>query len=571
MQASHKRAISSGREYERYFDLSRLKRSDKVLLNRSSVFDTVAAMAKIVKKTLPDTRQIAKRLEAATLQQTCKNIFDFVYSHVQYTLDKEGVEQLRRPLRTWADRAEGVDCDCYSIFISSILSNLRIEHYLRMTSYQGDWQHIYVVVPTTPGKAPSTRMSYYAIDCVVDRFDYEVPFTKNHDTHMSALQYLDGLPTARKTDIPGFGAEAVGFGTGGSISGLGAAGTAEGLYADMLDRMKLHLTNTLVLLKSSPNMLPAAAGRRFRSQVEQLLAVWDNAPERTRLLDLFAAYSDDIAISGLGALSGWPKSMFDNIGKGIKQAAGWVGDKVSDGAKAVATGVKNAAEWTGDKAKKAVEAVKDAGQYALDKMIQLNPVSVLMRNGLLLAFKLNLFRMAERLGYGYWTEAEAVSKGLDVSEYRKLKGKLADVQKMWKGLRGDEDSLKKNILQGWEHGVKKRGGVSGLGEPVSAVTGTAAASGLIATILGWLKGIDFSKLFQFVKNALDRPASTNYDASNTIPKDFILPNSEEEYLADQGRYEPTGTPPGPTPKKDNTMLIVGGLMAAGLVLMSSQK
>lgn len=566
MQAKHKRSIHSGREFDRHFDLSQLKRSDPVLLNRGDVFDTILEMARIVKNTLPDTKGISPRLKGSTLEQTCHNIFDFVYSHIQYTLDKPGVEQLRRPLRSWADRAAGVDCDCYSIFISSILSNLGIEHYFRMTKYQGDWQHIYVVVPQKPGKAPGARHTYYTIDCVVDSFDHEVPFSQKHDKKMSQLQYLNGLPSLGKVLVPGFGAEAIGFGRGSSLSGyLGSTDSAEGLYADMLNRMKLHLSNTLALLKANPKALPAAEGSRFKSQVAQLFANWDNAAERTRLLDLFAYESDDVAINGLDTLAGWPKSMFQSIGSGIKQAAGYVGEKVSSGVKAVGTGVKNAAEWTADKAKVAVEAVKDAGQFALDKMIQLNPVSILMRNGLLLAFKINLFRMAERLGYGYWTESEAVSKGMEVGEFRKLREKLDDVHKLWRGLKGDEDSLKKNILQGWEHGTRKHGGVKGLGEVATAAT-TAAATPLIVKIVDWLKSVNWDRLFSMVRGL--KP-DTDFAAANAVPPNFVLPASEQEYLANQQHYAQYTTPPAPEGGGDNTMLIIGGMLVAGLLYVSS--
>ena len=85
--------------------------------------------------------------------------------------DAEGYEQIRSPARAWHDRFSGVDCDCYSVFISSILSNLGIAHTLRITKYQRDYfQHIYPIVPFQNG--------YITIDCVTDRFNYEVPFSE---------------------------------------------------------------------------------------------------------------------------------------------------------------------------------------------------------------------------------------------------------------------------------------------------------------------------------------------------------------------------------------------------------
>ncbi|WP_162054532.1 hypothetical protein [Pontibacter pamirensis] len=570
MQAKHKRSIHSGREFNRYFDLSRLQRSDPVLLNRGDVFDTILEMARIVKNTLPDTKGIAPVLKGSTLEQTCHNIFDFVYSHIQYTLDKPGVEQLRRPLRSWADRAAGVDCDCYSIFISSILSNLGIEHYFRMTKYQGDWQHIYVVVPMKPGKAPGARHTYYTIDCVVDSFDHEVPFSQKHDKKMSQLQYLNGLGSV----TPGFGAEFIGFGNSALSGYLGATDAAVGLYADFLGRLKLHLQNTLTQLKANPKAMPK--GVLLRPQLESLLRVWDDAPSRDALLDKLEREEASIStLSGLGELGG----LFSSIKKGIQNATSWVGDKVSTAAKSVAstttkvvkavgTGVQNAAAWTGDKAGDAWSGVKQAAEWTFDKVVQLNPLTVLMRNGLLLAFKINLFRMAERLGYGYWSESEAVSKGLEVNEYRKLKAKLDDVHKLWRGLQGDEDSLKKNILQGWNHGTQKHGGVRSLGEAATAAT-TTAATPLIVKIVDWLKSVDWGRLFSMVKGA--KP-DTDFAAANNVPAGFVLPASEQEYLANQQQYaQYTTSPTAPKPESggDSTALILGGLLVAGLLLASS--
>jgi hypothetical protein len=79
-----------------------------------------------------------------------------------------------------------VDCDCYTTFISSILTNLQIPHTFRITKYnRPQFQHIYPIVPTGNGK-------YITIDCVVDKFNYEEPYTQKQDTKMD-LEYLNGL------------------------------------------------------------------------------------------------------------------------------------------------------------------------------------------------------------------------------------------------------------------------------------------------------------------------------------------------------------------------------------------
>ncbi|MEN7551864.1 transglutaminase-like domain-containing protein [Rapidithrix thailandica] len=137
MVATGKREIRSGREYNRLFpSFSELEGTDKIL-QHGDVFDTLNLIEKIVKETLGDTRKLAGHLKGKYLETTTKNIFDFICRHIRYRKDDPGTEQLHRPLRIWKERARGVACDDYTIFISSILSNLKVPHYYRMTRYNG--------------------------------------------------------------------------------------------------------------------------------------------------------------------------------------------------------------------------------------------------------------------------------------------------------------------------------------------------------------------------------------------------------------------------------------------------
>lgn len=185
--ATGKRSISSGHQYDRFFNLAGLG-NDEVLLVEGTVMDTVAQMKSIVKKYNHQTAKIAQQLKGATREATARNIWNFLYNHVQYTKDQPDREQLRQPLRTWADRKRGVDCDCYSIFISSVLTNLGIPHAFRIAKYNGDWQHVYVVVP----KSGTNYASYYTIDPVVDSFNYEATPTEKKDYTMKVTM-LNGI------------------------------------------------------------------------------------------------------------------------------------------------------------------------------------------------------------------------------------------------------------------------------------------------------------------------------------------------------------------------------------------
>ena len=194
--ATGKRNIKSGSEYNRFFDLGKLEGTDPVVMHEGTNHDTLREMEKIVKKYNNQTKAIAQQIKARSTEATLKNLWSFLYNHVQYKQDSDTVEQLRTPLRTWKDRTSGVDCDCFAIFIGSVLNNLGIPYAFRMAGYSGDFQHVYVVVPKD-GKQSSltTRAKYYVVDPVVNQFNYEVPFTKKFDRSMP-IQMLNGFGTA---------------------------------------------------------------------------------------------------------------------------------------------------------------------------------------------------------------------------------------------------------------------------------------------------------------------------------------------------------------------------------------
>jgi len=177
MRANRPRRLKSGKEYDKLFPKPSFQQ--RTIRDKIDAVETVKDIEKIVLHTLGQTKHIAKVLKGKTVAETCENIWYFIYEHIQYARDTPGYEELHSPARIWAKRKHGVDCDDYTILISSILMNLGITHRLRMTKYRRDWQHIYVVVPHK-----SHPDGYFTIDPVVDEFDYEVGFSGKKDTMM---------------------------------------------------------------------------------------------------------------------------------------------------------------------------------------------------------------------------------------------------------------------------------------------------------------------------------------------------------------------------------------------------
>lgn len=186
MKAQAKRRIAKGSSYDHLVPKSIARDSVVVGGGKARLEDTLTLIQSIIPETKEDTARLAPALKGKNTIETCRNIWQFVYGHIQYKMDKTGVEQVRRPSRSWADRLSGVDCDCYTVFIGSILLNLGIPFKMRVTKYKGreHFQHIYPIVPTVGG--------YITLDCVTDRFNYEVPFSEKLDLALSDAVGISG-------------------------------------------------------------------------------------------------------------------------------------------------------------------------------------------------------------------------------------------------------------------------------------------------------------------------------------------------------------------------------------------
>lgn len=406
MVADRKRRLKDGREFDHLFPSP--SETDTTIKKSANVEDTMELIRKALPQTQWQTDKIAKVLKGRTLEETCSNIWHFVYQHIQYRRDKEGVEQVRSPRRAWWDRKDGVDCDCYTVFILSILRSLKIDCLARITKYPKKypevprWQHVYPIVPK-PGHLEDyieERDWYIVIDCVKDAFDDEQPYKECKDYDMR-LDYLDGFDGEERED------ETIEF------------------------------------------------------------ADYDNVD----LSDLASVYDDE----EMG-------NIFKKVGKGIKKVAKKVGDKVGDG-------------------------IRFLNRYA-------NPATILLRNGFLLAMKINLMNVGGKLRYAYLTDAQAQAKGINLSELKKLRSVKDRAETVYWQAGGKKANLKKAILSGKgnkdkkvplsgfegvdgldnvyadedEYNIIHSDGFEGLGE-IASGTAIAAATSAVAAIAGALKQV----------------------------------------------------------------------------------
>jgi hypothetical protein len=157
----------------------------EVIKRHAQLEDTLAFLPDAVKRVAWQVEKIAPRLKGITLEETCRNIWHRFYTRIRYRKDEPGKEQIQSPRYTWWMR-EG-DCDDFTVLISACLYKLGIRHVFRIMAQtvENGFQHIYPVVISPDG-------SEIIIDCVLPKFNYEVPYVKKIDQEME-LQFLDGL------------------------------------------------------------------------------------------------------------------------------------------------------------------------------------------------------------------------------------------------------------------------------------------------------------------------------------------------------------------------------------------
>jgi hypothetical protein len=500
------RPIQDGIRYERFF--AQPEDSDRIIIEDGEVDETVDLMKKVVWKYINDTKQIATYLKGSSLRQTCENIWNFLYHHLQYKLDKKGLEQLRRPNRSWAERKSGIDCDCFSIFVSSILTNLKIPHRFRITKYNRDvYQHVYVVVPIPDsGK-------YYTIDCVLSQFNYEKPFKQQKDFDMS----LKGIDVAV---LSGAADDVLDL-----VSGFDEL---EGLDGPEYDRTILeHLIKTRNMVAQNPNLIrnsdyPPA----FLKMLDYAIDNW-NTPNREKALEILAKNED--AMNRLNGFDGTDDTEMDGLDDEFGDLDGLSGAEIEQ----ELNGKKRPAKKKGffKKIGQAVKKVgKAAGQVAKKvgkAVIRFNPLTISARTGFLLAMKLNLKKMASKIKWGYATKEQAAAKGISAQEWEKQKNALAKVEKLFVDkLQGKKSALKNAVLKG------KAKGLSGLDEETEiAGLGIAAAATLAAAV---------PVITAALKILQDTGVMSKQEAEN-IESEVTAKTSEAEKLANDPDIKNSGT------------------------------
>lgn len=204
------RPITAAPQFDKYFQVPQGKKT--VIKRNANVIETVNLMIDIVNKDHKLLQEASHKIfKRPTIEQTAKNIFDWIYRHIKY--DLEVGEQLRNPLTTYHlgqrlarkfhsengyySKDYSADCDDISIFVASILKNLGIPYLFRIADYSGGgYSHVYTLIPRKD-KAP------IIIDPVYHKYDAEKKYVKEKTFNMNKdelsgidVYYLSGTNTS---------------------------------------------------------------------------------------------------------------------------------------------------------------------------------------------------------------------------------------------------------------------------------------------------------------------------------------------------------------------------------------
>lgn len=209
----------------------------------------------------------------------------------------------------------------------------------------------------------------------------------------------------------------------------------------------------------------------------------------------------------------------------------------------------------------------------LNTVNKVNPATVLLRNGVLAAMKLNVKNVAKRLRWSYLTSQQAAQKGIDSAKFQRLVATREKLEKIFYGAGGNPQNLKKAMLGGKGNTDKAVAGLDGfsvagieymsaytalpqllgpeiyysenvegfeglgqLGEPITLAS-VGAAMGVLAGIVAALKQIGdiFPKK---TKGSEDFDEKTNEAAENNVP----VPGTTPVPLPENGPALPSPAP-----------------------------
>jgi hypothetical protein len=190
ISTSLQRNLNEGKEYNKLIPQVKCEQTN---LGSGDTYMTVEEMKDWIEKYSFQTKKLSPKLKGPSIQTTVTNIYQFLYGHIQYQADG-ALQQLRSPACTWKQRKQGVDCKSYSIFASSILSNLGIKHFIRQIKqasfYPQEFTHVYIVIPVDQHTEIYSENTQTIVLDATKHQNIESPYLEKEDLKMVNLKHV---------------------------------------------------------------------------------------------------------------------------------------------------------------------------------------------------------------------------------------------------------------------------------------------------------------------------------------------------------------------------------------------
>ena len=149
----------------------------------------------VLKTDRDDTEDFAKSFSKD--MNGLKKLFDFVYYNFEYSEDPNYNQWVQTPSYLWATKKG--DCKSFTVFISSVLYNMGIDHIIRYVSYgRGPVTHVYPIALLNGQRIPMDVV--YKVQ-KGGRFGQEKPYFNKKDFTVKGLYKLGHIGATSQKDL----------------------------------------------------------------------------------------------------------------------------------------------------------------------------------------------------------------------------------------------------------------------------------------------------------------------------------------------------------------------------------
>ena len=203
------------------------------------------------------------------------------------------------------------------------------------------------------------------------------------------------------------------------------------------------------------------------------------------------------------------------------------------------------------------ETVKIGGKVFKVLFIKINPVTVMIRNGLRALLRLNIAGMATRLNVGLMTQEEAAARGYDAATWQKAVKAVERTKKLFKHMGGNVSKLEQSIQKGAKNPPLENGtltsktvvnvpdndtddGDATLGGVVTVAATIATCLGILLQMWAWIKEIVAVSKAKKEAQRIDEQNKANAEAAakelQELQKKYAFDSNGNFYMDANGNY-----------------------------------